>query len=57
LGDQPGQLSYEEQVRMFTASIVNGKKLIRLIKEELENDNEGYGLENYRDSFYKLQSP
>ncbi|KIE05564.1 hypothetical protein NF27_DP01080 [Candidatus Jidaibacter acanthamoeba] len=30
---------------MFTASIVNGKKLIRLIKEELENDNEGYGLD------------
>ncbi|MBA8667934.1 hypothetical protein H1Q59_08545 [Holosporaceae bacterium 'Namur'] len=44
-GGQPGQLSYEQQVRMFTASIGNGQKLVRLIKEELESDNEGYGLD------------
>ena len=44
-GGQPGQLSYEEQVRMFTASIVNGQKLVRLIREELEIDNNEHGLD------------
>jgi hypothetical protein len=44
-GGRAEVLSEEEQIRLFVASIENGRKLIQLIKDEIEEDEATYTLD------------